>query len=221
MRKSVWIIGAIALGMTYWLTGEALPSLPAALLKASGIVVLAIYALRLKTPDCRLFAAALGMSAIGDILMNLAPMAAGLSAFLIAHLLYLAVFVRAMRRGGMRGGAWKWAALVALGALVVAMPVYLWADLGDMRLPVIAYTGAIAVMAVTALWAPSHGIALPAGAALFIISDSLIAIGAFKPENGLPDLLFDPGIWASYVAAQILLTLGFAAMAGRVRESGP
>lgn len=203
---------AFILGVLYWLLGANLPPEAAAILKASGIVVLAIYAFRLSVPVSALFAAGLGMSAVGDVLMDLAPMAAGLSAFLVAHLIYLATFVRAIRREGARKSGWTWAGLALLGALVVAMPVYLWADLGDMRIPVIVYTGAIAAMAVSALWAPSRGLALPAGAALFIVSDSLIAIRAFKPENSLPEILFDPGIWVSYVAAQILLTLGFAAI---------
>ncbi|MBA4802416.1 MAG: lysoplasmalogenase [Euryhalocaulis sp.] len=218
MNRHVLLLLAPVLGVLYWLFGSNMPPEAAAILKASGIVVLAIYAFRLPVPDSALFAAGLGMSAVGDVLMDLAPMAAGLSAFLVAHLIYLAAFVRAIRREGARKSGWTWAELALLGALVVAMPVYLWADLGDMRIPVIAYTGAIAAMAVTALWAPSRGLALPAGAALFIISDSLIAIRVFKPENGLPDLLFEPGIWASYVAAQILLTLGFAAMRGAARK---
>jgi len=206
------LVLAVALAAAYGIAGGLLPALPAAALQASGIVVLAAYAFRLSVPDAPLFAAGLLASAVGDMLMNLAPMAAGLSAFLIAHLIYLAVFARALQRAGPRRGAWPIPALVLLAAAVLALPVWLWDGLGAMAAPVVAYAAAIGAMAGSAILAPSRGAALPAGALLFVASDSLIAANAFKGGAGLPDILFDPGIWITYVAAQLFLTLGFQAM---------
>lgn len=200
------------LALAYALAPEGWPPVPMAVLKASAVAVLAVYALRLRAADSALFAAGLGASAVGDLLLNLAPMTYGLGAFLIAHLIYLAVFVRAIRRDGRRGGVIVWAALAALYALVAIMLGLLWGDLGAMRAPVLAYMAAITAMATAAFLAPARGLALPLGAALFVLSDSLIALSTFLPDPPLPPLAFDPGIWTTYIAAQILLVIGFAGM---------
>lgn len=213
MRKPFIIGLTLLLALAYALAPEGWPPVPLALLKASAVAVLAVYALTLRAPDSALFAAGLGASAVGDVLLNLAPMTYGLGAFLIAHLIYLAVFVRAIRRDGRRGGPAVWAALAALYALVAVMLGLLWDDLGAMRAPVLAYMAAITAMATAAVLAPARGLALPLGAALFVISDSLIALSTFLPDPPLPALAFDPGIWVTYIAAQVLLVVGFAGMA--------
>ncbi len=215
MRPALFLGAAIALALAYALTPEGWPVVPLALLKASAVAVLAVYALNLRTTDSALFAAGLGASAVGDVLLNLAPLTYGLGAFLTAHLIYLAVFVRAIRRDGRRGGPAMWATLAALYVLVAVMLGLLWGDLGAMRAPVLAYMAAITAMATAAVLAPSRGLALPLGAALFVLSDSLIALQTFLPAPPLPPLAFDPGIWITYIAAQVLLTLGFAGMVSR------
>lgn len=212
MKAHLFLGAAIALALAYALSPEGWPPVQMAVLKASAVAVLAVYALRLRAADSALFAAGLGASAVGDFLLNLAPMTYGLGAFLIAHLIYLAVFVRAIRRDGKRGGLAVWAALAALYALVAVMLGLLWGDLGAMRAPVLAYMAAITAMATAAFLAPARGLALPLGAALFVLSDSLIALSTFLPDPPLPAFAFDPGIWASYIAAQILLVIGFAGM---------
>lgn len=206
----------LLLALAYALAPEGWPPVPMAVLKASAVAVLAVYAVRLRAADSALFAAGLGASAVGDLLLNLAPLTYGLGAFLIAHLIYLTVFVRAIRRDGRRGGIAVWAALAALYALVAVMLGLLWGDLGAMRSAVLAYMAAITAMATAAFLAPARSLALPLGAALFVLSDSLIALSTFLPDPPLPPLAFDPGIWASYIAAQILLVIGFTGMAKKL-----
>jgi len=216
MNGRAALIVAVGLALAYWVAGGVdstlLPPLPLALLKASGILVLAAYALRLRVPDNHLFAAGLIASAIGDILINLAPLPAGLGAFLVAHVLYATVFIRAIRRGGAQHDRLRYAAIALIAILLVGMPVFIWANLGAMRLPVLVYSAAVSAMAVCAALAPARGVWLAAGGVLFALSDSLIGLDVFASSARPPEFLFWPGIWLCYFAAQFCLTLGFSNM---------
>ena len=85
------------------------------------------------------------------------------------------------------------------------MFVWLWPSLAAMRLPVAVYLCALTCMAVTATLAGFRAWSVVIGAALFMLSDSLIAIGKFKS----PVVYGDYIIWATYYAAQVFIALGF------------
>lgn len=126
---------------------------------------------------------------------------AGLGAFLVAQLCYAAAFWPDRAHSVL---ARPVLLLPYLGVLV-GLPAVLWEELGSLRLPVVLYAVAIIAMAVLATGV-SRVVAL--GAALFVISDALIAV------NTLGGLLRLPahGFWvmATYLAAQALIAWGMS-----------
>lgn len=151
----------------------------------------------------RWIAAGLACSLLGDVALMppWGAFLAGLAAFLLAHLCYIAAFWPGGSRGPLAAAALP--VVLAAGANLAG----LWWHLPpDMRLPVLAYVGVIALMATLALSAalgpagrPRRGAAL--GAWLFLASDSWLAWDRFA--GPLPGAL--AGILATYWAAQWLI----------------
>ena len=128
----------------------------------------------------------------------------GLASFLIAHLLYIVLFVRNRPKPVIASAGQKIiAALVMIFS--AAMFAWLWPSLGDLKLPVAAYLCAITGMGVTATLAGFRVPWVVIGAMLFIASDSMIAVGKFKSPIEYGNYL----IWITYYVGQLLITLGF------------
>jgi uncharacterized membrane protein YhhN len=146
--------------------------------------------------------AGLGFSLVGDAMLMLPGdrFVAGLAAFLVAHLAYLAAFTD---RVGVRVFAWPTVAYLAAGGSVLAL---LWDRLGAMRLPVLAYMLVIMAMAAQAagralrLRTPSSW-AAAAGAAVFVVSDASLAVDRFRGAFPFAGVL----VMTTYVAAQLLI----------------
>lgn len=141
------------------------------------------------------------LSLAGDVFLMLPSdrFMAGLVAFLIAHLFYITAFVSEI-------GALIWWPLIPLVIYGVVIYTILAPSLGKLKLPVLAYVVVILIMAWLAwVWWSQTGQsgALPAsvGAALFVISDTILAInrfrGEFKPARALT--------LTTYFAAQWLI----------------
>lgn len=168
--------------------------------------LLAGYAAARRGP--RLLIAALLCGWAGDVFLladSDAAFLVGMAGFAAGHVCYLVLFGRAP--GGL---------LPALGyALVLAVLVaLLWSGLpGGLRVPVAGYS---LLLTAVAYRSRVLGRYAAAGGALFLLSDALIAAGiAGRPEPPAP------GFWVmlTYVAAQLLLTLGaLAPAAGRRPE---
>lgn len=160
----------------------------------------------LATSTGTLLVLALGLSSLGDVLLNLAlprALVLGLGAFLLAHVAYLALLAGLVT--GMPGpGAWAAIALVLAGGL--GLFAWLWPGLGGMAGPVAAYMVALLAMAVLAIAHSAENETAPwaaLGAVLFVISDGVIAVDRFRrPVPGRHAL-----VWIPYVAAQWLLGL--------------
>jgi len=123
-------------------------------------------------------AVGLVLSLAGDILIEWS-FVAGLAAFLLAHIAYIAAFLADTKRPHLLRAA----PIAAYGA---GMTAFLWPGLGDMRPAVMAYVIAICSM----VWRAAarvgqSGVARPgqwaalAGAILFALSDTLIAFDRF------------------------------------------
>ena len=124
------------------------------------------------------------LSALGDVLLEVpGHFVAGLATFLGAHLAYTAAFVREETR--LRIGRALPFSLWLLGAFVWIRP-----GLGEMTVPVVVYMLAIGTMMwrAAARWGDHPGAtAALAGAVLFGLSDTLIAIDRFRvPLPGAP-----------------------------------
>lgn len=163
----------------------------------------------------RIAAGALFFSLAGDaFLMFEGFFIPGLVSFLLAHVCYIAL---------LRSDA-PWLAsrraLAYISLVAAAMYALLW--LGGLpaalRLPVLAYVGVIATMAAQA-WGRHRVLRNPAsllvaaGASLFMLSDSLLAINRFVQP--LPWAAV--GVLATYYAAQALILHGFLRRADTIQ----
>jgi uncharacterized membrane protein YhhN len=211
-----WLFGiSLICSVAYFLTRGAGAFPGSVVIKGLSVAPLALIALRqLVGGDRWLLAGALLLSALGDVFLDLTGeqwFVYGLGSFLIAHLFYIVLFVRQWRR---RLAARAARSIVAALFVVFAAAMFagLWPRLGEMRLPVAAYMGALTCMSVAAALAGFRTWWVVIGAALFMLSDSLIAVGKFMSPVALSGYL----IWATYYAAQVLIALGFIGEKRRV-----
>ena len=155
----------------------------------------------------RLMTAALAASLAGDVfLMFPGQFIAGLVSFLLAHLCYLAVFRQDLAWFPHRG------ALTATLAVGAGMYAFLWSNglPAALRGPVAAYVLVIAFMAAQAIGRASvvggrGAWMVAAGAAFFMLSDSLLATNRFARD--LPMASF--WVLSTYYAAQVLIVWGW------------
>jgi uncharacterized membrane protein YhhN len=148
--------------------------------------------------------AGLVLSLAGDVFLMLPGdrFISGLASFLLAHVAYLVAFSSGIPLGT---NPLLLLPLLAAGVLLVRV---LWRGLGRLRQPVLLYSAVIVLM-VWQAWARgwelrSPGSALAAaGAALFMASDSLLALDRFRAEFARAQA----AIMATYVAAQALIAL--------------
>lgn len=143
-------------------------------------------------------------SAGGDIFLSFEGekfFLGGLSSFLVAHVMYVIAFAQQFEYDGA-----KLPFLIAVGVFGVIMAVILTPKLGPMKIPVYAYISVILTMGVFAtLCTGAQQYTLLDGAALFIISDSLIAVNKFlKPIPGSKYY-----IMSTYYAGQFLIAKAF------------
>jgi uncharacterized membrane protein YhhN len=201
------LLTSILCSVTYLVTKILQPLTGSVVLKAMSIAPLAVLALRrFRDRDYLILGAALVFSCLGDIFLDLPGQhfIHGLSSFLVAHLLYILLFERNWPHPLRPGGAqMTLAAIVLVYSLLLSN--WLSPDLGMLAAPVMIYTCAITIMAVSAIFA---GFAKPwvwIGAFLFMISDSMIAAGKFKMPVPFSKYL----IWATYYLGQCGIVIGF------------
>lgn len=155
----------------------------------------------------QLVVAGLVFSLAGDIFLMLPRdrFIAGLSSFLVAHVLYILAFSQGL-------SAPNFAAALPFVVLAGAYYALLWPQLGPLKLPVAVYVAAIAVMAwfAAARWI-EHTSLLPglacAGACLFVVSDAALAWNRFRGGfRGAQTVVL-----STYFSAQWLIALSLGA----------
>jgi uncharacterized membrane protein YhhN len=124
----------------------------------------------------------------------------GLVCFLAAHTCYIVAFAQA---AGLPESPLALAAFAAYGA---ALLYRLWPQLGRYRLPVVGYCAVLLLMAATAHEQLLHGAGLRpwlafAGAVLFVLSDSALALDRFEDGGRRRQTL----VLGSYFAGQLLI----------------
>ena len=211
---------SVASGIAYLVTRPFQPFPWSVMVKALGMAPLAVLGLRvlgraeraasgvggLGIRDSRILAAALSLSCLGDVLLHLGGrrnFAFGVSAFLLAHVAYVALCVRRWPRP-LRPAPGRLALAGAVILYAVAFTAWLAPGLGPFGLLVLAYAVAITAMAVAAILARFSTPLVAIGALLFVLSDSLIAAGRFRAAVPLAGLL----IWPAYYVGQYLITMG-------------
>ena len=153
----------------------------------------------------RLLCLALLFSAAGDAFLGLDGerlFVPGLASFLITHVLYTVLFVRRARSAPAGSSLPRKLALIVIPAFAASFAVVLWPNLGGLKAPVALYMLAIVTMALTSLRVPGWLVAT--GAALFVASDSLIALGKFLWDAPW----ISPAIWITYALAQLAIVHG-------------
>ncbi|MGW9169389.1 lysoplasmalogenase [Agromyces sp. NPDC055658] len=152
-------------------------------------------------PVPALLLAGIGLSWGGDVLLTFPGdpwFVAGLASFLAAHVAYIVLFLRMPRA---RRCPPAWALVYPLW--VVAMLALLLPGAGALAVPVVAYALVIGAMAVSA---SLHGGWIALGGALFVVSDSVLAMGRFLP--GYEFAAHDLAVMSTYLAAQGLIAFG-------------
>lgn len=179
------------------------------LIKGLAVSPLAVIAWRwLKDADGTLLSVALIFSSLGDIFLSLRNgnwFVFGLLSFLIAHLFFIVLWVRNWPKP-LRISKHQNLLLAIVLFYLIAM---LWwmLPVPGLSVPVAIYMCVLTTMVMTSALADSKGAWIVAGAVLFLISDSLIALSTFKHVVGgkLAGFL----IWSTYYLAQYFMTFGF------------
>jgi uncharacterized membrane protein YhhN len=160
----------------------------------------------LRDRDNVILGMALVFSSLGDALLDLDParlFIKGLLAFLVAHLIYILLFVRNWV-WPLRPKRWQLALLAAVLIYSLLLSLWLAPSLGDLAGPVMFYVCVITVMAVSAILAGYSTPWVYSGVILFLISDSILAVNKFKAPAPLSGYL----IWATYYLAQYGIAIG-------------
>lgn len=209
-RAQTLLLLSLASSAVY-LFGQMWRPLPGSVLfKALSIAPLVALALLVPQHDRRnriLLATALAFSCLGDVLLGFDSVRLfthGLSAFLMAHVIYLWLFVRNWRRP-IRLSGFQSVLLVAVLMASLLLTRLLAPHLGALRLPVSIYVCAITVMTASAIIARFRRPWVWLGAVFFMASDSIIAIDRFIAPVAARDLL----VWTLYYLGQYGIAIGF------------
>jgi len=156
----------------------------------------------------------LALGALGDLCLAWKAeraFLAGVGAFGLGHLAYAGGFL--LRSGELGFDAVSpgtGAALAGLAALLVSTEVWLAPCTGSLRGPVRAYVALIGLMGAAAVLlpgAPGQGM-LRAGAALFILSDLMLAVQMFVARDPALRRGLALALWPAYWTGQALIGWG-------------
>ena len=188
---------------TYWPLNAAI--------KGLAVSSLAAIAFRLvRGRGIVLLTTALLFSSLGDIFLALRNdnyFVFGLLSFLVAHLLFIALWVLHWDTPLETNGRQKILVLTLL--LFLAAMLWWMLPVPGLSVPVAIYMCVLTTMVITAALADFKSKWVVIGAILFLLSDMLIALSTFKDVVGgkLAGVL----IWSTYYLAQYLIAVGFLA----------
>jgi uncharacterized membrane protein YhhN len=212
---------AVAYGFYgYNMYGGAAPYAFPAAFKASSVVLLGVIALAQRS---NLLAAGLLFGALGDALLAWSHEAFlyGALAFLVGHLCYIALFVRAGAgdRATTREPI-RIAAMLAIAAAALLMTTALIPRDSALYAPLGVYTGVLTIMAMSSFTLPWTRWLAIAGAVLFFISDGFVAWNMFHHDPN-PTSAFWRSFagWMIYWAGQAGICIG--ALGLRNRAAAP
>ncbi|WP_327008889.1 lysoplasmalogenase [Dactylosporangium sp. NBC_01737] len=192
MRLVLWLFAGAAL---VELTGVALAWHPLQWIAKPLLAPLLLWYL-VRKAGMSLIGWGLVFAFAGDVALlvpGLVPFLLGMACFLGTQVCFLLAF---LRRAPLHP-----AAAAAYGVLWAVLNILLWPSLGALRVPILVYSLALSAMAAAAA-AVSRTVAT--GAALFLLSDLLIGLGAADLDFPARDLI----VMTTYIAALFLITTG-------------
>ncbi|WP_371168370.1 lysoplasmalogenase [Aliiroseovarius sp. 2305UL8-7] len=207
MSQLVFVSGLVV-AMAYFPRTSAPASWPRSIIKT---IPLLLFAVAAYLGGAGVFlVAGLFLSALGDFGLSRdgdGPFLYGLSAFALAHVLYILHFLTLSEAPFYEAFVSTPIAAIALVALMVSTELWLAPFTGALRWPVRIYVIIIGAMGLTALALPLGWSLL--GAMLFIISDVILAIELFRmSETNRHRKLAGYAIWSFYIAGQALILWG-------------
>jgi uncharacterized membrane protein YhhN len=187
----------------YILTLKFRPYPFAYLVKIVPIISLAIVAIvNIQGTKGKLIFIGLIFSAVGDVFLAISGkvfFVYGLSAFALAHTMYISAFIRnpSIRRS-------RFLLILIFILYGISILYILLPNLGKMTLPVIAYIIVISLMGISSALGKKNHYLVIIGAILFIVSDSIIAVNMFLSK------VWNSSFWImiTYYPAQFLITYG-------------
>lgn len=198
-----WLLASLAASLAYyvvtkgWLPGAPMPELYLAILKGTGVGLLAVFAwVRHPEIDAKVIALVMALGALGDALLDLF-FEVGAGFFLLGHLVACVFYLRHRRE---QYGASQ---IGAAFAILVMTPAVSWLLTKDPL--VMLYSTGLGAMAATAWASRFSRYRVGLGAVLFVISDWLIfaRIGT-ADANPIADWL----VWPIYYSGQLLIATG-------------
>lgn len=202
------IAAAMAIAYGAWLVWQE-PSNLRTLVKTISIGSLSLLSFRLGGPI--LLTTALAFSALGDaFLANKGEknFLFGLGSFLLAHLVYSALFISSAEFGNGLSASYHVAAAGALMLIAVLVLRNLWPHLGAMRIPVICYAWAILAMGIAASGLVQ--VIVIVGALMFMFSDIVLSHELFIWKEGSAPRQYSPYIiWGFYWGGQALIAWAY------------
>jgi uncharacterized membrane protein YhhN len=201
---------SLACFLSYWALYAAkdTASWPRSALKTTATFALVMAALaKGQTPPLILIG--LGLGALGDLALSRRGEPAfliGMAAFAAGHLCYALAFAQNAQTPGLSESL----ALAALLALSLSTELWLAPQTGALRWPVRGYTVVIALMAAsTILLAPApFQTTIRLGAALFLLSDLLLALALFTAKSPQSHKILALTLWPAYYLGQALILWG-------------
>jgi uncharacterized membrane protein YhhN len=208
----VWLLPAVVAPVDWWAVARG-DRRTETWAKPATLVALIVAATVLGAPDTtpgRWLLLALVFGLLGDIALlgdSLTRFRAGVAAFLVGHLAYLACFATL----GLPRPAWSWAVLLVLLASFVAtrdvLPATHRLDGAALSVPVAVYTAAIGAMLVCAWFTGEWLIAL--GSTVFVASDATLSVDRFVRPIPRAHLV----VMVTYHLGQALIVAGVLAAA--------
>ncbi len=207
----IFLLSGITIAILYLPLAHQPPGPRRTVLKTLPVFLFAMAAISQGQPAY--LSAALLLCAIGDSALSRPGKSAflyGLSAFALAHILYTLLFL------GLSGqplwAAFASAPLFAITMLGLALSTELWLTpyTAGLRWPVRVYILLIGAMALAALTLPINLLIVALGAAVFVLSDLLLAIGKFRASGTRSrQKTLHRAVWITYITAQALILWGF------------
>lgn len=193
---------ALAAGLAFLLLAPLIDGAAQTALKGSGVALLALSALQLKSPGARPLAAIMALGALGDVLLEMRGLfVVGAASFAAGHAIAIA-FYRRHRREAIASDRLIAASLILYGLVMPPLLTPIGQPVGLTMVYAVLLTGMAA-----SVWLSRFPRLAALGAIAFVLSDTILVLrlGGGRLVGPMVDSAL---VWALYFGGQWLITLG-------------